>query len=48
MAFLDGAIAEGTETTAREILNMLAVVLAFMVAYAWMDEIQALLAHPFG
>jgi hypothetical protein len=48
MAFLDGAIAEGTETTPREILNMLAVLLAFMLVYVWMDEIQALLAHPFG
>ena len=32
----------------REILNMLAVVLVFILAYAWLDEIQALVGHPFG
>jgi len=48
MAFLDGPISKGTETTPREILNMLTVVLVFMLAYAWLDEIQALVGHPFG
>jgi hypothetical protein len=48
MAFLDGAITKGTETTPREILNMLAVVLVFILTYAWLDEIQALVGHPFG
>jgi hypothetical protein len=48
MAFLDGPITRGTETTPREILNMLAVVLVFILAYAWLDEIRALVGHPFG
>jgi hypothetical protein len=48
MAFLDGAITKGTETTPREILNMLVVLLVFILAYAWLDEIQALVGHPFG
>jgi hypothetical protein len=48
MACLDGALTKGTETTPREILNMLAVMLAFILTYAWLDEIQALVGHPFG
>ena len=41
--FLAGAIAKGTETTRLETLNMLAVLVAFILAYAYLDEIQALL-----
>jgi hypothetical protein len=48
MAFLDGPTTKRTETTPREILNMLAVVLVFILAYAWLGEIQALVGHPFG
>jgi hypothetical protein len=48
IAFLDGPITKRTETTPREILNMLAVVLVFILAYAWLGEIQALVGHPFG
>ena len=45
MAVLDGAITKGTETTPREILNMLGVMLVFILAYAWLDEIQALVGQ---
>jgi len=47
MAVFDGAITKGTETTPHEILNMLAVVLVFILAYAWLDEIQALVGQLF-
>ena len=48
MAFLDGALTQGTETTPREILSMLAVVLVFILVYNWLDEIRALVGHPCG
>ena len=48
MAFLNGSITKGTETTPLEMLGMLAVVLTFVVVYTWLDEIQALVGRPFG
>jgi hypothetical protein len=48
VAFLDGAITKGTETTPREILSMLALLLLFILVYAWLEEIQAFVGHPFG
>jgi hypothetical protein len=48
VAFLDGAITKGTETTPREILSMLALLLVFILVYAWLEEIQAFVGHPFG
>jgi hypothetical protein len=48
MGFLNGAISKGNETTPFEILGMLAIVLVFMLAYTWLDEIQALVGRPFG
>jgi hypothetical protein len=48
VASLDGAITKGTETTLREILSMLALLLVFILVYAWLEEIQAFVGHPFG
>ena len=48
MGFLNGRISKGTETTPFEILGMLAVLLAFIIAYTWLDEIQSLVGRPFG
>ncbi len=47
MGFLDGGITKGTDTTPREVLNMLAVLVVFILAYAWRDEIQALVGQLF-
>ena len=47
-AFLDRALATDTETTPREILSMLALVLVFILAYTWLDEIRIFVGHPFG
>jgi hypothetical protein len=48
IAFFDGPMTNRTETTPREILNMLVVLLVSIVVYAWLDEIRALVGHPFG
>ena len=46
--FLDGVLRVfETDTTPLELLNMLAVVLVFILAYAWLDEIQAFVRHLF-
>jgi hypothetical protein len=48
VAFLDGAITKGSETTPREILSMLALLVIFILVYAWLEEIQAFVGRPFG